>query len=510
MENTSYKENRPVLSKGQIEKNKDFNSTLKKLNSGPHSYFKLFIAVGLATLIIFISVYYSKEGSTSVHNYMKQDFTYQNNDFGDQIRAIRPPFADFDIEYEVFIIDISEDNNLTSESGSSFFIPKECMIDSAGNKIEGIVEIHYREFRNAVDFFLSGIPMTFDSAGITYVFESAGMLDIKGFQNSQPLLLKENATIDFVFNSTTNDKGYNFYSLNERTGEWQNENVSIPAIQSANEDAFKVETDFIDKEKVELISKPLVPVKRNEEKYSLSINVDQEKFPELSTYEGTLFEVDESIEKFDPVVYNIQWENALLDKSEQEGKYRLELSREDSSIILLVYPVVKNELYNQAIDEYTKEKDLYEKSVQENMYKYNEYEESELAASTESQVVKETMRVFNISNFGIYNCDAPRMFPNLITRKTIVDDDENPIASTPYYIANTRKNSMAVLSYDKGNNGVSYYRRGGNIVWFVDKYGWISIIDPEQFEKLKEIDHLKFSRFSPEQGIAELRGLVAS
>lgn len=512
MKNTSYRENRPKLSKSQIEENKNFNSTLKSVNIGTHSYFKFFISGGLATLIIIVSLYYFKKSPESVKEEVKQDFTYMHNDndLRDQISAIQPPFADFDIKYEVFKIDIGKDNYLTSESGSRFFIPKECMTDSSGKKVKGIVEIHYREFRDVVDFFLSGIPMTYDSLETTYVFESAGMLEIKGFQKERPLNLIENTTIDFEFNSTTNTNGFNFYSLNETTGEWQNENVSIPAIKRANEYPFEEKEDLFVEDEKTYISEPIAPVKRDEDKFSLSINVDKERFPELSTYEGTLFEVDDSIEKFDPVIYNVQWENAFLKNAEQEGKYILELSREDSSVKLIVYPVVKNELYKQAMIDYRKKMDIYETSIQENRDNYNEFEESELAASIGSQVITETMRVFSIADFGIYNCDKPRMFPNLLARKSIIDDDENKITSIPYYVANTRKNSMAPLSYDKKNMGIRYYKKGTNIVWFVDKYGWISIMDPEQFNHLEEIDHLKFARFSPEQGIAELRDLLAS
>ena len=69
--------------------------------------------------------------------------------------------------------------------------------------------------------------MTYDSAGVVYHFESAGMLDIKAFQNDEKIALADGNSIDFQFNSTTAENGFNFYSLNEETGTWTYDNQPI-------------------------------------------------------------------------------------------------------------------------------------------------------------------------------------------------------------------------------------------------------------------------------------------
>ena len=239
MKNSTYKKDRPKLTEEQILKNKDFNATLKNVTPNGNTYLKsvkYWGAGGIATIVIVASLFLLNNKSNIQNDTPEGEFTYQPSNEGiAQLSSIKPPFAEYDIEYEVFEIDCSKDEVVTTKSGTQFTVPKNSLTDADGNPITGIAQIHYRELRNPVDFFLSGIPMDYDSAGTTYTFESAGMLDIKAFQNDAPLLLSTNKTIDFQFNSTTEDDGYNFYSLNEETGVWTNENQGIKVAKTDGE-----------------------------------------------------------------------------------------------------------------------------------------------------------------------------------------------------------------------------------------------------------------------------------
>ena len=514
MKNSTYKKDRPQLSEDQILKNKDFKTTLNKVkpnNPGYLKSIKYWGAGGIATVIIVAGLYLLTNDQTNLQKESNNaEFTYKPNEGNNKIPAIKPPFAEHDIEYEIFKINTSKDEDIITKSGTKFHVTKNSMVDSAGNNISGIVEIHYRELRNPVDFFLSGIPMDYDSAGKRYVFESAGMLEIKAFQNNQPVALASNKTIDFEFNSTTDEPDFNFYSLNEETGIWSLENQAIP-VKKINNGKATVNTKkhLINDNSNHLAElKPIEPIKQNKTKYSLNLAVNKDKYPELEKYEGTIFEINEVNQKFDPLIYKIQWEDAALSDSKINGNYTLKLTREDSSIYLTVYPVIKDKYYDKAIAQYKNELASYQANIKSN---YDEFDDHQTLTNYEeiASINNDIIRVFSISNYGIYNCDCPRMQPNALARKDVINSTGQKIELGNYYVANIKRN-MLVSIYANQTKGVKYYKNAPTVVWFVDEYGLISIIHPDQFTNLSTINQLRFDVFPTDQGIKMLRELTQS
>ncbi|HRD40305.1 MAG TPA: hypothetical protein PLC65_16880, partial [Bacteroidia bacterium] len=78
---------------------------------------------------------------------------------------------------------------------SKIKVPQNAFVNKAGPDIIGDVEIQYREMHDQADIIASGIPMTYDSAGTKYHFESAGMFDIKASQNGEQVFLKHGKQI---------------------------------------------------------------------------------------------------------------------------------------------------------------------------------------------------------------------------------------------------------------------------------------------------------------------------
>ncbi|MCB0635176.1 MAG: hypothetical protein KDC54_01085, partial [Lewinella sp.] len=60
-------------------------------------------------------------------------------------------------------------------SGSRLVVPASAFMDDRGRLISGDVKVHYRELYDYIDFFVSGIPLAYDSAGLYRYLESAGM-----------------------------------------------------------------------------------------------------------------------------------------------------------------------------------------------------------------------------------------------------------------------------------------------------------------------------------------------
>ncbi len=135
---------------------------------------------------------------------------------------IQPPIASLDKAFTNYTIDASKGGEITYETGSTVSIPANAFKDSLGNTVTGKVNIMYREFHDATDILLSGIPMQYqDTTGKNQVFQTAGMLEIRAQQNGKDIFLQEGKSVGLRTASFQEDDGYNFYFLDEENRQWQ-------------------------------------------------------------------------------------------------------------------------------------------------------------------------------------------------------------------------------------------------------------------------------------------------
>ncbi|UZR95663.1 hypothetical protein [Chondrinema litorale] len=134
---------------------------------------------------------------------------------------INPPVNNLDVEFAKYTISADEGGVINYLSGSSVIIPANAFTDSLGNVIKGEVTVMYREFHDAADILLSGIPMTIkDSLGKEDVFQTAGMLEIRAEKDGKNILLQNGKSIDLKTASFQEDDGYGFYYLDEENRNW--------------------------------------------------------------------------------------------------------------------------------------------------------------------------------------------------------------------------------------------------------------------------------------------------
>lgn len=117
-------------------------------------------------------------------------------------------------------IDTKEGAKLSYSSGTKVNIPPDAFVDENGNPVEGNVTIGYREYKNPLDFLLSGIPMGSDSGGVKGQFISAGMFELNASVNGKQVFLKKGSKIDVELSSMDKDPDYNLYAFNDSTGNW--------------------------------------------------------------------------------------------------------------------------------------------------------------------------------------------------------------------------------------------------------------------------------------------------
>jgi hypothetical protein len=133
---------------------------------------------------------------------------------------VKKPIAGVDVASSFYTFRAENGLSFSYPSGSRIFIPKNAFVDASGKMVTGDVTVSYREFRDATDIIVSGIPMKYDSAGQTIDFESAGMFELAASAGSQEVFVAPGKNIDMQFAVTKTESSYNFYRLDEEKG-WQ-------------------------------------------------------------------------------------------------------------------------------------------------------------------------------------------------------------------------------------------------------------------------------------------------
>lgn len=142
-------------------------------------------------------------------------------------------------------LDSRKPNQLKLKTGTEIRIPENAFVTKDGKAVTGKVDFAVEEFKNATDIFLSGIPMTYDSAGVSYTFSSAGMMELRAYSQGEELELAPNTQLDIKMTSDQEGK-YNLYSLDDSTGAWSVEETSLTYGPQFQRPAFnKVLSTFV-------------------------------------------------------------------------------------------------------------------------------------------------------------------------------------------------------------------------------------------------------------------------
>ena len=392
---------------------------------------------------------------------------------------IAPPISKLNVPYQKFKLKNDQGATLVTQSNSKIKIPKNAFIDKKGETIIGDVEIQFREFHDQADIVASGIPMKYDSAGIQSHLESAGMIDIKGFQNNEPIFINPKKEITVELQSTQSADKFNMYALDTVAQNWiylhrdnslkgqlekkgvkrtfsqvdsvMNENVITKKLRKQIDEIppkINLEKATYSK-KINQLPKsiePTKPAKAIEGRPKFQLDVSAKEFPELATFKNMVFEVGSENKNYNSNLSEITWSSAEISEGTQRGKnYLLTLKLRDRVEKLIVYPALSGKDYDAAIKiydtKYSEYKNVLAKRLAEEKRLKLEFEKKQAEYIAQQKklnddLVKErikirqlqekelanqfnsignnqkVVRVFQISNFGIYNSDCPNTLPS--------------------------------------------------------------------------------------------------
>jgi hypothetical protein len=382
--------------------------------------------------------------------------------------------SDFSKSYEEKELSSQAVDSVTTimmRSSSTIRVHKNTFVYADDNlPVNELVVIKYREIKQATDVVGSSISMIYDSAGVKQNFESTGMFEFDAYTKSSGRKVKiakgKSVEIDYVSNAKDDD--YNFYKYDQGAQNWLY--LSRASHQS------KVSK----KQATTAISEPVRPNRPSNNGTAFDLDIDVDKFPELSSYSGIIWEYAPESKADNPTknkwIFNENWDKIKLDSySKIKGCYQITLTSKKKTFTTVIKPALTGNDYNLAMQKY-----------QVAMAKYSK-----------SLVQKSNIITLRINDFGIYNIDRIASIKNqyMIEADFVLEDSQEDVSGrTVYLIYNQNRN---VISYTK--NGLNTWRKfifdakvNDNHLLMILPNNKIAIGESEDFEIIKKSGHKSY------------------
>jgi len=429
---------------------------------------------------------------------------------------LQPPIKNSDIAFKEYTVDAEKGDTLFYQTGSIILFPPNSFIDKNGNLIKGNVKVKYREFTSPIDFYLSGIPMDYDSSGKQYTFESSGMCEILAYQKSLPVFVNPKSKPEINIVTQNNSQDHNIYYLDTIQKRWVYKGVNT--VTDLNK---KLKENNINLTLSGLEIEPVKPEKANNKSPIIQIVIDPASFKELLVYDNLQFQLDPNENNFNPKDSSIEWSNVELIRGKGKGLYTLKFSNGSRAVSYSARPVLQGKDYDKALKVFERKSKEYQQKLNarlnENKATRQKYIQDSIAHSIQLEDDKKIERLnalieirnkeiekqnaivekinkqieganlsgklirsFEIDGFGIWNVDKAISLNCLTIIATFKDNKGSPIELTN--IAVLYKSFNGVIRF--GDNKIQVVKDADNMIIGVynGRFAYISYND---YSKLK-------------------------
>ncbi len=165
-----------------------------------------------------------------------------------EVKNVKPPFPKIQVPHEQIVLlptDFRKEQSIRFEGGTELTIPGNALCLKDGSEVTEPVRLGYMLLDNAYEVMLSGIPMTYDSAGSQNLFQTAGMFRLEAKTLSgKEVVLKEGNAMRLTMPTADNSGRYNDYRFDEQEGKWTFQNTSANPVNIAitSRDSVKLRT----------------------------------------------------------------------------------------------------------------------------------------------------------------------------------------------------------------------------------------------------------------------------
>jgi hypothetical protein len=428
---------------------------------------------------------------------------------------VKPPWPFLKLLPSSFYIQGNTDTVLCSSSGTLIHVPPNAFLDKKGKIVKGSIELHFREFHDRSDFFASGIPLSYDSAGRRYFLESAGITEISAQQNDELLFANSDQRIEIDMVSDIPGYQFNVYYLDtiEKRWEFMKKEFVLNNLSSA----------FYLNESSAAVLQLSPPQKASDKLASFDISFDKKQFPELTVYDGVSFEVNEDEKYYDRKLAMKEWDKVKLERLTDGKHYLVTFTNPNEEHVFKVHPVYSGSDFTRARELYLQKLRSHElergekrmatallKGKMDSMSRSRMYFKGKgRFLPTNRSLVR---RQYSVGRFGIWNTACLVSVPK--GRKVYAkytDMQNNELALSAVFLA--EKERQVIFSFVPGNyNLLSYNPKVKNTLWGLTKENKLVVCDSGSFNKAAVgPDSVKFSMKTIEptpSSVPELKGVL--
>lgn len=480
--------NRPEISSDEIQQFKNFDAVIRQWNAprSPHfhpgnKWFNGIVGVSILS-VVFLMAYL-------VHSHKKPLISQC---------FVNPPVPAWDVPYVKSMISNKRDTLLQFASGTTLFIEKESFSDDFDKPVYDSIELLFREFPSPAEIFLSGIPMEYDHDGVKSVFESSGMVEVKGFRRDKQIKIKQGKSIEVNLFSSKPDKGYQLYYLDTVSRKWAFQGPDLIALKNnkkIKEGNNEVKSNALPREGFNRKSFNLngnianQQSGRNTNTRFIQLDLTKGEFPEMEVFENNLFEVDEQYKPLNANDASKVWEDVKVFKASSSFNYYLVFKNKKDSCRYLVHPVLgkSNKIITDSLflayQQLWQNRDNGRKSKSDTVgnktkmdKKYLVFEKSNAATTSEETI----LRSFKIQQFGIWNCDQVRIIANERTIEPILIVNDTVFRQISYLV----DDKATSLNRIYPGSALKFDEKANNTLWMVTYNNKIAIYFSEEFKSL--------------------------
>lgn len=399
--------NRPKISDEEINKRKDFDRLLKEFKErslkqaqGDESwrrnkkvqYSAIIAGLTVICTITLFTIANTKNKTAARNETLTTPPSHTTVAAAKTVKAaVKSPSVKLNVPYTSYRVSGANGGSVTHNKATKIKVPANSFVDKQGQDIRGDVTIEYREFHHPADIIVSGIPMTYDSAGHRYNLESAGMFDIRGYHNGEPVFIKPDKSLEVELASQNAENRFNQYYFDTVAGNWlymkRDLAVATPLTRAAAAKlpgaappssslltALKNDIEVtlpkrIDSVKVIYVKKvaqlprpksPLKPAAPTKGRPTFKLDGSYNEFPELAAFDNVIFEVGPENTNYSKEFHSITWSDVNVKQGPDKGRnYYLNLTYRNRTERLVVYPVLTgtdlekaNDIYDDKLAQY--------------------------------------------------------------------------------------------------------------------------------------------------------------
>lgn len=389
---------------------------------------------------------------------------------------INPPLAAINVPLNEYNFDAEKGDTIFHSSGTVIYFPPSALVDGAGMPVKGNVRITYREFADPIDFFVSGIPMGYDSAGVNYNFESSGMCEIYAYKNNKAVFVNKNAPPEINLSVRNKSPLHNLYFLDTVNRKWNYMGKDIVTEVKNMVSSKPVSTNALSFEN-NIPVKPVKPALASVDKPAFSIEIDPGSFKELFAYDRLKFQVEDesSYRRSDA---NEHWENVKLEHGSAEGIYTVTFTNSKRKVSYKVRPILDDADYEAALKIFKQKNAAYEQALKNR--RVREQTESDSINSKNKSLV-EKMNADNAWNNKINNLINARNKRVRELRKRPVNDTGKAITANQLMVEDQfLLMEMDPAKYDADTRSSAEIMRSFSI----NRFGVWNCDHPEYFEEI--------------------------